>query len=267
MRLHRERANSSTARYRSDPAFWGAHSASPSIMVPVIARYDAVADSYAPGADRYEGSAVSTLLALIGTDIGGHALDLACGHGLLARELARRGATVAGIDLSQELLERARSHDDGANTIEYIHGDVADPDVLAGAEFELVVSNFGLSDIDDLEGMCRTVARVLIPGGRFVFSILHPCFAGAAGVSGSWPTGRSYYDEGWWRAAGELSVLRQQVGANHRTLSTYFNSLARNGIAIEEVREPRPEAEWAKHRPGAGSQPVYLVVLCRRVVS
>jgi SAM-dependent methyltransferase len=237
-------------------------------MVAVRARYDAVADSYAAGADRYEGSAVSTLLDLIGSDVGGRALDLACGHGLLARELVRRGATVTGIDLSRELLERARALDDGADlTIEYLHGDVADPEVLEGAEFDLVVSNFGLSDIDDLEGVCQTVARVLIPGGRFVFSILHPCFAGAPGVSGSWPTGRSYYDEGWWRADGELSILRQQVGASHRMLSTYFNSLARNGLAIDEVLEPRPEAEWAERRPGAGSQPVYLVVVCRRVAS
>jgi 2-polyprenyl-3-methyl-5-hydroxy-6-metoxy-1,4-benzoquinol methylase len=111
-------------------------------MVPVTARYDAVANSYAPGADRYEGSAVSTLLDLIGTDVGGRVLDLACGHGLVARELARRGASVEGIDLSHELLERARSHHDGANlAIEYIHGDVTDPDVLEGAEFNLVVRN------------------------------------------------------------------------------------------------------------------------------
>ncbi len=119
-------------------------SATPSDMVPVTARYDAVADSYAAGADRYDGSAVSTLLDLIGSDVGRRALDLACGHGLLARELARRGATVTGVDLSRELLGRARSHDDGANLpIEYMQGDVADPNVLEGAEFDLVVSNFG----------------------------------------------------------------------------------------------------------------------------
>lgn len=234
-------------------------------MVAVTARYDAIADDHAAGADRYEGSAVSALLELIGPCLGGRALDLACGHGPVARELARRGATVTGIDLSGELLQRARSHDDDANlTIEYRLGDVANPDVLEGAEFDLVVSNFGLSDIDDLDGVCRTVGRVLVAGGRFIFSILHPCFAGAPGVSGSWPTRGSYYVEGWWRADGELSVLRRQVGANHRMLSTYLNSLVRNGLAIEQVLEPRPEAEWVQNRPGSGSQPVYLVVLCRR---
>jgi 2-polyprenyl-3-methyl-5-hydroxy-6-metoxy-1,4-benzoquinol methylase len=235
-------------------------------MVAVSARYDAVADSYASGADRYDGSAVSTLLGLLGTSVEERALDLACGHGLLARELARRGATVTAIDLSGELLQRARSHADSAElAIDYINGDVADPGVLEGSEFDLVVSNFGLSDIDDLDGVCQTVARVLVAGGRFAFSILHPCFAGAPGVSGSWPADGSYYDERWWRADGELSVLRQQVGANHRMLSTYFNALTRHGFAVDEVCEPRPETDWAEARPGASAQPVYLVVLCRRV--
>jgi SAM-dependent methyltransferase len=112
--------------------------------------------------------------------------------------------------------------------IEYVLADATDPTLLEGESFDLVVSNFGLSDIDDHDGLCRVVARLLVPGGRFVFSILYPCFGGAPGVSGSWPTGRSYYDEGFWRADGELSVLRRQVGANHRMLSTYVNTLVRS---------------------------------------
>ena len=229
----------------------------------VTARYDAVADSYAGPNDDYEGSAVAALLELVGRDAGPRALDLACGHGPVARELARRGARVTGIDISQRLLERARAAPtDRGSAIEYVHGDATDPAALPGAEFDLVVSNFGLSDIDDLDGVCATIARVLVPGGRLLFSILHPCFAGAAGVSGSWPTGRGYYDEGWWRADGELSVLRQQVGANHRMLSTYITTLRRHGLIIDAVVEPRPEPEWVDDRPGAGGQPVYLVVQC-----
>lgn len=228
-------------------------------------RYDAVAESYGAGEDRYDGAAVAALLALLGPVRGERVLDLACGHGLLARELARRGATVTGIDLSHELLERARSREASDRLgIHYVHGDVADAEVLEGVEFDLIVSNFGLSDIDDLDGVCRTVGRVLRPGGRFVLSILHPCFAGAPGVSGSWPTTGSYYDEGWWLADGELSVLRRQVGGNHRMLSTYVDALARGRLAVEKVVEPRPEIEWAEPRPGAGAQPVYLVCLCRR---
>ena len=123
----------------------------------------------------------------------------------------------------------------------------------------------GFSDVDDIDGLFATVADAPRPEGRFVFSILHPCFAGGARVSGSWPSNATYYDEGWWRADGELSFLRQQVGANHRMLSTYINTLARNGLAIETAVEPSPEPEWIADRPDAAPQPVYFVAACRRV--
>ncbi len=137
--------------------------------------------------------------------------------------------------------------------------------MLDGAEFDLVVSNFGLSDIDDLDGVCASVSRLLVPGGRFVFSILHPCFAGAAEVSGSWPSGSTYYDERWWRADGELSRLRREVGANHRMVSTYVNALAAQQLMIVAMVEPEPEASWTTERPEAATQPVYLVIACTRV--
>jgi ubiquinone/menaquinone biosynthesis C-methylase UbiE len=229
------------------------------------ARYDEVAASYAAGPDDYSHPALAALLELAEPVSGAQALDLACGHGLVARELARRGARVLGLDLSEQLLQRARSIEADTNLgIEFVHGDAADPTVLDAASFDLVVCNFGLSDIDDLEGVCATVARVLTGGGRFVFSILHPCFAGAAQVNASWPPNGTYYDEGWWRADRELSTLRQQVGSNHRMLSTYVNALARHGIPFETLVEPPPESSWTTERPSAASLPVYFVARCRR---
>ena len=49
------------------------------------------------------------------------------------------------------------------------------PDVPA-ASFDLVVCNMALMDIKDYAAAIREAARVLKPGGEFVFSILHPCF-------------------------------------------------------------------------------------------
>ena len=228
------------------------------------ARYDQVADAYASGEDDLSTPAVAALLDLAGPIRGQRALDLACGHGVVARELARRGARVVGLDISKELIERARSIElETRLGIEYEQGDAAAAEVLLGARFDVIACNFGLSDIDDLDGVCATVARLLVPGGRVVFSILHPCFAGAADVSGSWPSDGTYYDERWWRADGELSVLRREVGANHRMLSTYVNTLVRTGLSLEAMVEPPPEVSWTADRPDAAVQPVYLVVSCR----
>ncbi len=107
------------------------------------------------------------------------------------------------------------------------------------------------------------VALALRPNGRFVFSILHPCFGGSESVSGSWPSGSTYYDERWWQADGILSTLRREVGANHRTLSTYLSTAGRHGLHIQRIDEPEPESAWKTERPDAAAQPVYLVMECR----
>lgn len=220
------------------------------------ARYDAVADFYSDNFSAVDG-VLSCLLELAGPVAGRSVLDLACGHGRAARELAARGATVTGVDISAGLLAKA------SPGIRYLRGDAASREWLGEQRFDLVVCSFALADIDDLDGALRTVRSALRPGGVFAFSILHPCFAGAGEVSGAWSTQGRYYDEGWWRATGTTSSLRREVGANHRMLSTYLNALVKHGLTIEETREPEPDASWAADRPEAARQPLYLVVRCR----
>jgi ubiquinone/menaquinone biosynthesis C-methylase UbiE len=227
----------------------------------MVARYDAIADFYQTGwPDTYSDGVSVALFDLVGPLAGLRVLDVACGHGRISRELARRGAQVVGVDLAGALLERACA----INTrdqlpITYIHADVASESLLLGEVFDAVVCSFGLSDIDDLDGAVATVARVVRADGSFVFSMLHPCAAGGKDVSASWPSGGSYYDEGWWAADGALSLLRQQVGANHRMLSTYINTLRHHGLLIDHVTEPRPNDDWQVRRPDAARFPVFLV--------
>jgi SAM-dependent methyltransferase len=225
------------------------------------ARYDSVAEFYQSGwRDSYGDPVSVALFDLLGPVRGARVLDLACGHGRITRELARRGAQVVGLDLSAALLDRARAIE-AANPlhITYVHGDAASRSVLEGEAFDAVVCSFGLSDIDDLDGCIATVARILAPAGRFVFSLLHPCFGGGRDVSASWPSFGSYYDEVWWVADGALSMLRRQVGANHRMLSTYFNTLRLHGLLIDHLEEPRPDSQWSDRRPDAARLPVFLV--------
>ena len=229
------------------------------------ARYDGVAETYAAGADDYSVPATRCLLELAGQVDGLRVLDVACGHGLIARDMARRGAQVVGVDVASRLLQRAEALEARRPLgISYLHADATLPGLLAGEFFDVIVCNFGLSDIDNLDDLCINVARLLAPGGRFVFSILHPCFPGVTDVSGSWPTMGRYYDEGWWRADGELSALRREVGANHRMVSTYLNAVTVNGLALDAMAEPEPDEQWAQRRHGAEALPVYLVVRCVR---
>jgi 2-polyprenyl-3-methyl-5-hydroxy-6-metoxy-1,4-benzoquinol methylase len=227
-------------------------------MVP--ARYDAVAEFYIEGFDSIDDPASRALLDLLGPVAGLQVLDVACGHGRITRELARRGASVVGIDLSGALIARAReTEQDEQLGIRYLHDDVTVPGSLGNydGDFDLAVCNFGLSDIDDLDAAITAVGAALRPRGRFAFSIVHPCFAGGADISGSWPASGSYYDEGHWTAQGARSGLRRLVGANHRTLSTYLATLRRHDLWLDELAEPLPSPDWDPAHD-ADRQPVFL---------
>ena len=232
----------------------------------IEARYDAMADRYEDAVgDDVTDPATAALLELTGEVDGLRLLELACGHGRIARELARRGACVVGIDIAAGLLDKARAREDEAPLgIRYELADAAAPDTLLGELFDGVVCNYGLSDLDDLDGALATVARLLRADGWFAFSILHPCFPGwaSAEAPSSWQPGTGYFTEGWWQAT--TPGFRGTVGANHRTLSTYVNALARHGLTVESLVEPDLPAEWAVAAPEADPVPVFLSGLSRR---
>jgi ubiquinone/menaquinone biosynthesis C-methylase UbiE len=233
------------------------------------ARYDAVADFYDAGFSDPRDPVLTALLDLLGPPQDRQVLDLACGHGRVAREVARLGATVIGVDLSAALLDKARAQEDAEPLgIRYVHADATAVPELGDASVDAVVCNFGVADIDDLDGALATTRRVLRAGGSFVFSILHPCFTGTDTVSGTWPADQRYHDEGFWTADGQYSTLRRQVGANHRMLSTYVNALSRQGLLITAMSEPPAPSEWnTDERREAARLPVFLVVQCAKASS
>jgi ubiquinone/menaquinone biosynthesis C-methylase UbiE len=145
-------------------------------MTGPVARYDQTADFYEQRSGRaVSDPATAVLLDLAGAVGGLRLLEVACGQGRVARELARRGATLTGLDISAALLAKARAYEAAEPLgIRYLHADVTAQGVLEGQVFDGVVCNYGLTDIDDLDGMLANVARLLRPGGWFVFSLLHP---------------------------------------------------------------------------------------------
>ncbi|MGB3329778.1 MAG: class I SAM-dependent methyltransferase [Thermomicrobiales bacterium] len=215
--------------------------------MPSTARYDAIASEY----DRWsspDGRDLDdpTLDALLDIRAGERVCAVACGAGREARFLAQRGAIVTGVDLSAGLLaiaqEREAAHPLG---ITYQQGNAEDLKDLADASFDGVVCYMALMDIPDLGRTLHAIARILVPGGWFVFAITHPCFKTPAygeivdHVDGSVrrTVGR-YFDEGAWDGPGK-GTDHLPAMAYHRTLSTYVNTLVEAGLAIEAMREPQ----------------------------
>jgi demethylmenaquinone methyltransferase / 2-methoxy-6-polyprenyl-1,4-benzoquinol methylase len=95
------------------------------------------------------------------------ALDVACGTGDLAIELARRvgtGGEVIGSDFSEEMLERARSKAPG---LSWEWGNALELPYASG-RFDAATVGFGARNFSDLERGLAEMARVVKPGGRVV---------------------------------------------------------------------------------------------------
>lgn len=206
--------------------------------VPGTARYDEFAEWYIEETSGWGSETLSPLPASVD---GQRVLELACGPGRLARGMARAGAHVTAVDLSEPLLAHGRSQErEQPLGIEYVHGDVATTNWWDGSAFDGAVCDMALMDIDDLDGTLTTIATVLVDGGWFAFAIVHPCHPGGPGTASglpSWPPDGGYDQEGWWTNDGDIGI-RARVGANHRKLSTYLNRLIGAGFVFEEFSEP-----------------------------
>ena len=104
---------------------------------------------------------------------GKSVLDLGCAGGFMAEALAQKGAEVVGIDPAQDAIEAARVHAH-ANDLR-ISYDVGVGEALpyADAQFDLVVCVDVLEHVRDLGEVLAQVARVLKPGGQFLYDTIN----------------------------------------------------------------------------------------------
>lgn len=109
-----------------------------------------------------------TFLQLLGEVRAKAVLDLACGEGHYTRLLAGLGARrVVGVDISAAMIDLARQQ--GGEGIDYLVRDVQDLPALG--RFDLACAAYLLHyarDVEELERMCRGIARQLPPGAPFV---------------------------------------------------------------------------------------------------
>ena len=116
----------------------------------------------------------------LGLREGETVLDVACGNGNFARRMAELGAEVVGFDVSEKMIERARTHGpSGPGRIEYRVIDASDGEAvlsLGRRRFDAAVCTMAMMDMPKISPMLSALGHVLKPGGRFVFSVLHPCF-------------------------------------------------------------------------------------------
>jgi len=105
---------------------------------------------------------------------GERALDVATGTGWTARNVARTGAQVTGVDIAEGLLDAARALSAHIEpSIAFVHGDAEALPFEDGA-FDGVISTFGVMFAANQEKAAAELARVCKPGGRLVVAAWVP---------------------------------------------------------------------------------------------
>jgi 2-polyprenyl-3-methyl-5-hydroxy-6-metoxy-1,4-benzoquinol methylase len=197
---------------------------------------------------------------------GESVLDIACGNSIFTRRLAELGAYVVASDFSPRLIELARERTtEHRDRIEYHVVDATDEEqllALAGKDnrrFDAAVCNNALMDMPAVEPVFRAVAQLLKPAGRFVFSVMHPCFNGQ---SISMQAERPDYDlEPTYsikvsqylsaEVSKGLAIAEQPVQQYywHRPLHVLFNSAFSCGLVMDRLEEPAITAELPTENP------------------
>ncbi len=197
-------------------------------------------------------------------------LDLGCGHGKFGAWLLARGcASYTGLDGSERMVSAAKLSLEGTRG-RVVRGDIEAWD-YPSSEFDLVVSRLAFHYIQDLEKALSGIHRALRDSGRLIFSVEHPVITSSdqsrqrGGKRSSWIVDR-YFESG----RRETSWLGSRVTKYHRTVEDYFGLAQRAGLAVESLRESRPDPERI-HDPTELERrrriPLMLFLACRRLTT
>ncbi len=131
--------------------------------------------------------------------------------------------------------------------------------------FDVIIANMLLQNVASFDDVVAACAKLLAPGGKFVFAVPHPCF---------WSRYWRYDKESWFRYENEVwieapfqtSLSRDselRTTHAHRPLNAYINGLIRAGLDISELSEPMPDAGVEGVYPVAWEFPRFLLGRCQ----
>ncbi|MFW9830953.1 MAG: class I SAM-dependent methyltransferase [Candidatus Thorarchaeota archaeon] len=193
---------------------------------------------------------------LLGEVQGKHLLDAGCGEGYLSRVFAKKGAKVVGVDFSPNLIAISRKKSEGFD-IDFQVGNICNLDSLVDNQFDCILCNLVLLNVECLDTALQEFHRVLKPEGFLVFSVVHPAFNVYG--PGRWEMGKkdsltnrrlglffvndNYFVEmefqaRWKSRSGQ--GFPQKFSFFHRTISTYMTSMMQAGFHVVAFEEPRP---------------------------
>jgi 2-polyprenyl-6-hydroxyphenyl methylase/3-demethylubiquinone-9 3-methyltransferase len=174
---------------------------------------------------------IDSLAALSGKQV----LDVGCGGGILSDSMARKGATVTGIDLSSKALKVAQLHALEAGTPNVTYREVAAEALAAErpGSFDVVTCMEMLEHVPDPASVVRACATLVKPGGWVFFSTINRnpksflfAIVGAEYVLNMLPKGTHEYAK--FLRPSELSRFVREAGLDLQgTRGMEYNPLTR----------------------------------------
>ena len=176
---------------------------------------------------------------LLGDVAGRRVLEVGCGAAQCARWLTDQDADAVGLDLSHRQLQHARRLDEATGTAVPTVCATASQMPFSSASFDLACSAFGaLPFVADVDVVFAEVARVLRPGGRWVFSVTHP----VRWMLPDDPTQdglhvvRSYFDRAPYVETDDLGEV--SYVEHHRTIGDWVRAVVGAGFVLLNLVEP-----------------------------
>ncbi len=201
-------------------------------------------------------------------------VDIGTGEGQVARYLAAGGGhQVVGLDPVGAQITVANQRREHAGETGYLQAG-ADRLPIASSSVDAAVACLVFEHIDAVDDAMAEVARVLRPGGLFLFLLNHPLLQ----TPGSGWIDDQVLDppEQYWRIGPYLTesatIEEVQKGVFirfiHRPLSRYINALADHGLFVSKMDEPPPPAGFLAQAPqyeAAATVPRLLALHCRKL--
>jgi SAM-dependent methyltransferase len=212
-----------------------------------------------------EWGSVRTLLP----DLAGKRIvDLGCGFGWFSRHAAAQGAaSVLGLDLSENMIARARA-ETASPAVRYEIADLDQLDLPEGG-FDFAYSSLAFHYVADFDRLVRTIHAALVPGSSFVFTIEHPIYMAPSKPEWAEVGGTTVWPVDGYLVEGPRTTdwLAKGVVKYHRTLGTTLNALIGAGFVIRHVEEWRPSAAQLAEHPEWQvelNRPMFLLIACDR---
>jgi ubiquinone/menaquinone biosynthesis C-methylase UbiE len=183
-------------------------------------------------------------LKLLGSIRNKDVLEIGCGGGQNAIVLAKWGARSVGLDISEnQILYAKKLARKERAKVQFHVGDMEDLSIFDPESFDVVLSSFAIEYADDILAVFLEVHRVLRKQGVFVFAMVHPIVGRGrpmrVGKRKVWAMS-NYFDrrKRLWKWKVEDGVA--EFSGRQITIQDYFDLLAKAGLVVERLIEPKP---------------------------